>query len=244
VTRIAWLVLVLAAAAAAGTGGYWAGRHGLPFSLRPRAGEGTGCGEGAGCSPAARGVASAVSGAVIYYQDPDGKPDYSTEPKQTSDGRPYRAVHEGEEINFEPVKPEPPAGNRKLLYYRNPMGLPDVSQTPKKDSMGMDYIPVYADDDNDGPTVTLSPGRIQRIGVSTEPAAMHVIAEPVRAPGTIELDERRIAVITLRTEAFVETVEDVTSGSEVHAGQRLARIYSPAIAGATAEYAQALISHN
>jgi Cu(I)/Ag(I) efflux system membrane fusion protein len=181
---------------------------------------------------------------VIYYQDPDGKPDYSTEPKLTADGRPYRAVHEGEEISFDPGKPEPPPGNRKLLYYRNPMGLPDISQTPKKDSMGMDYIPVYEGDDGDGATVRLSPGRVQRIGVSTERAAMRVIAEPVRAPGTIELDERRVAVITLRTEAFIEAVEDVTSGSEVHAGQRLARIYSPAIASAAAEYAQALTSRN
>src|SRR5262249_43158451 len=132
----------------------------------------------------------------------------------------------------------------KLLYYRNPMGLPDISQTPKKDSMGMDYIPVYEGGDDDGATVRLSPGKVQRIGVSTEAAAMHVIAEPVRAPGTIELDERRVAVIALRTEAFIEAVEDVTSGSEVHAGQRLARIYSPAIASAAAEYAQALVSRN
>jgi membrane fusion protein, copper/silver efflux system len=124
------------------------------------------------------------------------------------------------------------------------MGLPDISQAPKKDSMGMDYIPVYEGDDEGGATVTLSPGRIQRVGVTTEPAAMRVLAEPVRAPGTIELDERRVAVISLRTEAFIEAVEDVTSGSEVHAGQRLARIYSPAIASAAVEYAQALASRN
>jgi hypothetical protein len=31
-------------------------------------------------------------------------------------------------------------------------------------------------------------------------------------PGTIQLDERRIAVISLRTEAFIDTVENVTAG--------------------------------
>jgi Cu(I)/Ag(I) efflux system membrane fusion protein len=182
---------------------------------------------------------------VVYYQDPDGKPDYSPEPKLTPDGRPYRAVHEGEEVGFDDAgKPETPSGSRKILYYRNPMGLPDISKAPKKDSMGMDYIPVYEGDDDDGATVRLSPGKVQRIGVSTEPAAMRIIAEPVRAPGTIELDERRIAVISPRTEAFIEAVEDVTSGSEVRAGQRLARIYSPAIASAAVEYAQALASRS
>jgi Cu(I)/Ag(I) efflux system membrane fusion protein len=241
VTRIALLALVLAATAAAGSGGYWIGRHG-PGPSGPAA--------TAPAGPADGAAAPAASGPVIYYQDPDGKPDYSPEPKLTPDGRSYRAVHEGEEFSFDDAgKPQEPAsnqpaGSRKILYYRNPMGLPDVSNTPKKDSMGMDYVPVYEGDGDDDATVRLSPGKVQRIGVSSEPAAMRVIAEPVRAPGTIELDERRIVVIALRTEAFIEAVEDVTSGSEVRIGQRLARIYSPAIAGAAAEYAQALTSRN
>jgi Cu(I)/Ag(I) efflux system membrane fusion protein len=230
-------MLILAAAFAAGIGGYRTGRHGLDLP-----------------STAIISLASAQAppGPVIYYQDPDGKPLYSAEPKTTPDGRPYRAVHASEDVSFDeaeaPATPQAPVGkpasDRKIIYYRNPMGLPDVSQTPKKDSMGMDYIPVYEGGDDDGATVRLSPGRIQRIGVSTEPVAMRVIAEPVRAPGTIELDERRVAVIALRTEAFVEAVEDVTSGSEVRTGQRLARVYSPAIAGASAEYAQAQASRN
>ena len=58
-------------------------------------------------------------------------------------------------------------------------------------------------------------------------AARRVIAEPVRAPGTIQLDERRIVVISLRAEAFIDSVEDVTTGSEVRKGQPLLRFYSP-----------------
>mgnify|MGYP000154941612 CR=1 FL=1 len=80
---------------------------------------------------------------------------------------------------------------RKLLYYRNPMGLPDTSPTPKKDPMGMDYIPVYEGDETDDGSVKLSPGKIQRTGVKSEPAAARVIRTVIRAPGTIQLDERR-----------------------------------------------------
>ena len=69
----------------------------------------------------------------------------------------------------------------------------------------MDYIPVYEGDDEDGSTVKIAPGKLQRIGVATEPAKLRVIAEPVRAPGTIQLDERRIAVISVRAEGFVDT---------------------------------------
>ena len=174
---------------------------------------------------------------MIYYQDPDGKPLYSAEPKSTSDGRPYRAVHANEDISFDgQAKEEVKAGGRrKILYYRNPMGLPDISKVPKKDPMGMDYIPVYEGEDNDGAMVKLSAGKLQRIGVKTEPAALRVIAEPVRAPGSIQLDERRVAVISLRTETYVETVENVTTGSAVRDGQPLLRIYSPAITGVAAE---------
>src|SRR5205085_7269357 len=148
---------------------------------------------------------------VIYYQDPEGKPYYSAEPRQTADGRPYRAVLASEDVSFD--EPEAaPAAPKRILYYRNPMGLPDISKTPKKDSMGMDYIPVYEGEDES--TVRLTPGKLQRIGVKSEPAILRVIAEPVRAPGTIQLDERRMAVIALRAEAFIESVENVTSGSE------------------------------
>ena len=48
------------------------------------------------------------------------------------------------------------------------MGLPDISPVPKKDSMGMDYIPVYEGETDEGDTVKVSPGKIQRTGVKTE----------------------------------------------------------------------------
>ena len=46
------------------------------------------------------------------------------------------------------------------------------------------------------------------VGVRWEPVARREVVRPVRAPGTVQLDERRVAVVALRTEAFVERVED------------------------------------
>ena len=181
--------------------------------------------------------APAPSGPVIYYQDPDGKPFYSAEPKQTADGRPYRAVLASEDVSFDEQKPV--AGRASASGFSTTAtrwACPDVSKTPKKDSMGMDYIPVYEGEDTDSSTVKVSPGKLQRIGVKSEPATLRAIAVPVRAPGTIQLDERRISVISLRSEAFVDTVENVTTGSEVRKGQPLMRLYSPAIASAAADY--------
>lgn len=184
--------------------------------------------------------AAAADTAPLYYRDPDGKPLYSPTPKQTPDGRDYTAVPAGGDISFDlDSTPEPAAsaqGPRKIKYYRNPMGLPDTSPVPKKDSMGMDYIAVYEGEDSDDGSVKLSPGKIQRTGVKSEAASSRVIRTVVRAPGTIQLDERRISVISMRTESFIQRVANVTTGSAVKKGQPLMETYSPAISSAAAEY--------
>lgn len=191
-------------------------------------------------------VAQAQPAAAIYYQDPDGKPFYSLTPKKTPDGLDYRAVPPGADVSFDDPPQESaaaaPSGERKIKYYRNPMGLPDVSPTPKKDSMGMDYIPVYEGDDSDDGSVKLSSGKIQRTGVKSEPAARRVIRSVIRAPGTIQLDERRVSVIAMRAESYVQKVADVTTGAHVVKGQPLMEIYSPAVSSAAAEYISTLNS--
>ena len=128
-----------------------------------------------------------------------------------------------------PAQPPPKAadaGERKPIYYRNPMGLPDISPVPKKDSMGMDYIPVYEGED-DAMGVKISPEKIQRSGVRSEEVAKRVLSRTVRAPGIVALDERRISVIALRFDGFLEKIEDVTTGSHVKAGDPLMTIYAP-----------------
>jgi Cu(I)/Ag(I) efflux system membrane fusion protein len=125
---------------------------------------------------------------------------------------------------------------KRIKFYRNPMGLPDTSPIPKKDSMGMDYIPVYSDEDAGDGTVKISPGKIQKTGVRSEQVERRVLNVPVRAPGTIELDERRVSIVSFRFEGFIESVENVTTGQHVHKGQPLMKVYSPALASAAAEY--------
>jgi Cu(I)/Ag(I) efflux system membrane fusion protein len=193
-------------------------------------------------------IAAADSGAPIYYRDPDGKPFYSLKPRKTADGRDYRAVPASADISFDDAEQAPAEaktadakspGARKIKYYRNPMGLPDTSPVPKKDSMGMDYIPVYEGDDSDNGSVKLSPGKIQRTGAQSEPATRRPIKSVIRAPGTVQEDERRVSVVALRFEGFVESVANVTTGDHVHKGQALMNVYSPALSSAAAEYLSA-----
>ncbi|RWK37391.1 efflux RND transporter periplasmic adaptor subunit [Mesorhizobium sp.] len=234
-------------AAGAGAGGYSAGQHDLSVSDVVQMIETT-IGRPLDAGPKPATADPTPSGPVIYYRHPDGDPAYSSTPKRTEDGRDFVAVLASEDVSFE-VRPEMKAGgeavapsDRKILYYRNPMGLPDTSQTPKKDSMGMDYIPVFDGEADDGSTVKVSAGKLQRTGVKTALATKGAIVRPVRVPGTVTLDERRVSVVSIRTEAFLEEVAAITTGDVVEQGQPLVRFYAKEIAAAGALYAADLKS--
>lgn len=182
---------------------------------------------------------------IIYYRDPDGRPFYSPTPKKTADGRDYVAVRAGEDVSFEDKQSPTPAksgGARRVRYYRNPMGLPDTSPVPKKDPMGMDYVPVFEDEAEDGSTVTVSPGKLQKTGVRSEPVARRTMSVPVRASGRIEFDPRRVSIVSLRFEAFIESVGKFAEGDYVHKGEPLMRVYGPDLSSVAAEYVAVLNS--
>ncbi|TLU71122.1 efflux RND transporter periplasmic adaptor subunit [Lichenicoccus roseus] len=183
----------------------------------------------------------------LFYQDPDGKPFYASGPKKTSAGRDYQPIFDG--AAQQPVTPvaatspapaKPPGSNHRILYYRNPMGLPDTSPKPKNDSMGMAYIPVYADErsQEDPPgTVRMTPGRLQTLGVRTEAAEMRPPASrTIRAIGTLQFDERRLATVTTRVPGWIEHLAVAANGDPVRRGQMLAEIYSPDMVASEEEY--------
>ena len=144
------------------------------------------------------GKAPAATGPIIYYRDPDGRPAYSLTPKKTSAGKDYLPVRASEDVSFED-KPPPAAvaSGERRVRYPPPMGLPDTSPVPKKDAMGMDYIPVYEDEAENGTTITISPGKLQKTGVRSEPVERRTLNVPVRATGRIEFDPRRISIVSI-----------------------------------------------
>jgi Cu(I)/Ag(I) efflux system membrane fusion protein len=214
-------VLILALITAVFAGGYALGRHHTEIDI----------------------AAAAAERTPLYYQDPSGKPDYSPTPKKDAAGRDYVPVYDepGAAPASTSASPAPAAaagGDRKILYYRNPMGLPDTSPVPKKDSMGMDYIPVYADEGSGAVpgTVTISPERIQMLGVRTEAASLRPMAHTVRAVGTVAADERRIGVVNPKFEGWIEQLHVSTTGQTVRRGEPLLEVYSPDLVLAQREY--------
>ena len=93
--------------------------------------------------------------------------------------------------------PSSDRADRKIKFYRNPMGLADTSPTPKKDSMGMDYIPVY-EEDFEEVAIHVGSAKIQRTGVESALVGRRAISRSIRVPGKVQIDERRISVISPR----------------------------------------------
>jgi Cu(I)/Ag(I) efflux system membrane fusion protein len=202
----------LALTAIAGAGGYWL--RGEPPSPKPAA-------QVAVPAPAAQSAPRAP----LYYQDPDGKPDYSQTPKKTADGRDYRPVYSEAGADQAANDTPKPQGKGRILYYRNPMGLPATSPVPKKDSMGMDYIPVHEGEEESG-AVTVSPSRLQTLGVRTAPVVIQAApTHTVRATGSVQPAENSLAIVSTKFDVVVQRLFVARTGEEVRAGQPLAKVW-------------------
>ncbi|MFD2233053.1 efflux RND transporter periplasmic adaptor subunit [Phaeospirillum tilakii] len=229
-------ILFGAAAIVAALGaGYWLGRTGQTQPAPPAAPAATASASHAGQDAAAQ---VARERQILFYQNPDGTPDYSPVPKKDNTGRDYTPVYADPEP--EPAPPPGPAGTGpagkgRILYYRNPMGLADTSPVPKKDGMGMDYVPVYAGDD-DGATLKVSPDKVQKLGVRTEAARMTPLVKSIRAVGSVQVDERNLHVVTAKFEGYIERLHVNQTGQTVRRGQTLMEVYSPDLVLAEQEY--------
>lgn len=226
--------VVLLGIAAAGAGGYWLGR-----------------GSQVAQPPAPTSEAAVADGAaapdrkILYYRDPMGGPETSPTPKKDSMGMDYIPVYAGAKSGAPPpATGEPtPRGKGRILYYRHPMGLPDTSPVPKKDSMGMDYVPVYENEAADGTDiVTISPAKVQKLGVVSAPVEMRTLTRTIRAVGTIEADERRLFVVNTKFEGWIEKLHVNATGESVRRGEPLMEVYAPELVVAEEEYLLALRS--
>jgi len=233
-----WIAVLAGLLLTAGGVGYWIGSHRALVEALPWLGRGT----------AVTGTAATEQRPILYYKHPGGSPEFSPVPKKDEQGRPYLPVYEDEDAQATPVaapppreKPGKPAGKGRILYYRNPMGLPDISPEPKKDPMGMAYVPVYeGETEDEAGTVRVSPERVQRLGVRVETVARLPLRRTVRAVGTVQFDERRMAAIAPKFEGWIEGLIVNTAGQAVAKGEPLMRVYSPDLMQAQQEYLIAL----
>src|SRR6266536_4460700 len=100
---------------------------------------------------------------------------------------------------------------------------------------GFTPAPVYASPIALAP-IELSPERMQSIGVRTGSVEYKTIDSEIRATGTVDVDERRLAYVQTRYPGWVKDVFVNASYQFVRKGEPLFTIYSPELVASEQEY--------
>jgi Cu(I)/Ag(I) efflux system membrane fusion protein len=205
-----WLLVAALLGAGLGSGGYWLIHRMAPHQVESKV-------------PAER--------KPLYYRHPMNPKVTSPTPAKDEMGMDFVPVYS------EDLAPQSTSGKTgRILYYRHPMGAADTSPVPKKDEMGMDYIPVYEGEKTGSRQITISPEKIQKLGVRTETVALRVLSRSVRVLGSIQVDERRLHAVAPKFEGWIQRLRVNTIGQAVQRGQILLNIYSPDLLTAQQEY--------
>ena len=95
----------------------------------------------------------------------------------------------------------------------------------------------------DANLMTISPERLQTIGVKFQEAARRPLDKIVRTVGRVEIDERLVGRVNLKFEGWIEELRVSAIGDHVKTGQILFTIYSPDLVATQEEYLLALQSY-
>ena len=94
------------------------------------------------------------------------------------------------------------------------------------------------------PTITLSPDKVQLIGVRTAVASLQAVGKQIRTVGKVEVDETRLVFVNTKISGWVKKLYVNFTGDRVVKGQPLFSLYSPELVTAQEEYLLALRSRS
>lgn len=134
----------------------------------------------------------------------------------------------------------PTADTRRILYYYDPMvPLEHYDDPSALSSMGMKTIPKYADDgaaSGDVPGITVNPAAMQNLGIRVVTAQMGNLATTLNVTGSIDFNQRDVAIIQARSGGFVSRVYARAPGDVIRAGAPIADVLLPEWGAEQSEY--------
>ncbi len=134
---------------------------------------------------------------------------------------------------------EAPTGDagKKVLYWHDPMVPGHKFDKPGKSPfMDMDLVPVYAGEEGDEGTVSISPRVQQNLGIRTAEVTKSALSSAVEAVGNVAYNERDVALVQARSNGFVEKLFVRAPLDPVKKGQALVELYVPDWVAAQEEY--------
>lgn len=139
---------------------------------------------------------------------------------------------------------DPSAGTeRKVLYWYDPMVPNQHFDKPGKSPfMDMQLVPKYADEAKDTNAVQIDPRLVQNLGVRLTSVERGSLSRALNLVGTINFNQRHIAVVQARANGFVTRVYARAPGDVIERGAPLVDLLVPEWAGAQAEFLALLAS--
>jgi Cu(I)/Ag(I) efflux system membrane fusion protein len=136
-------------------------------------------------------------------------------------------------------RPTQNGSSHKILYWYDPMVPQERYDHPGLSSMGMQTVPKYADEgggEGERGTVRIDPARMQNLGVRIATASMGQIGARLDVPGTVDFNQRNVAVVQARASGFVQHVYGRAPGDIVGRGAPIVDLMVPEWAGAQREF--------
>jgi Cu(I)/Ag(I) efflux system membrane fusion protein len=130
------------------------------------------------------------------------------------------------------------SGGRKILYYYDPMFPNQKFDKPGKSPfMDMQLEPKYADEAGGAaPGVSVDPAARQSLGIRVVAAEAGSLAATFDVNGSIDFNQRDVAVVQARSGGFVERVYRLAPGDVIGAGAPIADLQLPEWGSAQTEY--------
>jgi Cu(I)/Ag(I) efflux system membrane fusion protein len=130
---------------------------------------------------------------------------------------------------------------RKVLYYYDPMFPQQKFEKPGKSPfMDMELEPKYADGggaaSGAAAGVSIDPSAMQNLGIRIVAAQMGSLAATLNVTGSIDFNQRDVAIIQARSGGFVSRVYARAPGDIVRAGAPIADVQLPEWGGAQTEF--------
>ena len=131
-------------------------------------------------------------------------------------------------------------GGRKVLYWYDPMVPAEHYDNPDSlSSMGMKTVPKYVEAAAAGdalPGVSVDPAARQSLGMRVVTAALGSLPAGLAVTGTIEFNQRDVAIVQARSGGFVTRVYARAPGDVIGAGAPIADLQLPEWGGAQVEF--------
>ena len=145
----------------------------------------------------------------------------------------------GESLHPVPSTSAAASHERKPLYWYDPMVPNQRFDKPGKSPyMDMQLVPRYADDSGEGNAVgvRIDPGIVQNLGVRFVQVERGTLSQPLEAVGTVQLNQRDVAVVQARSAGFVTRVYARAPGDVLGRNAAIVDLLVPEWAGAQSEF--------